>query len=63
MVVDVAVLAIGVLALVYCLSQARRSEPAPSRGTALQRSRTVYLVGAGAACLLIVGALVNLLVG
>jgi hypothetical protein len=63
MVVDVAVLLIGVLALGYCLSQARRSEPAPSRGTALQRSRTVYLVGAAAGCLMIAGALVNLLGG
>jgi hypothetical protein len=61
MVVDVAVLVLGMLALAYCLLQSRQTDPVPRRGTALQRTRTLYLVGAAAACLMIAGSLANLL--
>jgi uncharacterized membrane protein YidH (DUF202 family) len=60
-VVDVALLVLGILALGYCLLQPRQTDPAPRRGTALQRTRTLYLVGVAAACLMIAGSLANLL--
>lgn len=61
MAVDVAVLIFGVLTLSYSLLQARRVDAAPRRGTSLQRTRTVYIVGAIAGCLMIAGAVLNLL--
>jgi hypothetical protein len=60
MVVDVAVLVVGVLALVYCMLQARQTE-SRRRRTALRRTRTPYLAGAAAACLMIAGSAANLL--
>jgi hypothetical protein len=63
MAVDVALLVLAIPLLVYRVLQSRRTEPLPRRGTELQRTRTVYLVGAGAACLMIAGAVTNLISG
>jgi hypothetical protein len=60
-ILDVALLLIGVVGLAYCLVRSRAPEPARRRGTALRRTHGLYLVGAAAACLLIAGALANLL--
>jgi hypothetical protein len=45
----------------YYLVHSRTTEPAQRRGTALQRTRTLYLVGAADARVLIAGAVLNLL--
>jgi hypothetical protein len=61
MAVDVAVLIVGVIALSYSLLQALRIDAAPRPGTSLQRTRTVYVAGVIAGCLMIAGAVMNLL--
>jgi hypothetical protein len=63
MLVDLAVLVIGVAVLAYSFLQARRPEPAPARETSVRRTHTVYLIGVAAGCLMIGGAVVNLLGG
>jgi hypothetical protein len=63
MAVDVALLVLAIPLLAYCLLQSRRTEAPTRRGTELRRTRTIYLVGAGAACLMIAGAVTNLVAG